>query len=239
MKILKTAKKAELFCAYVLEDCILQDGEYIVGDIEKDKLPDIYSEDKKHGIEVVQAERENDFKLDDVCRYCENNEYNYAKVNPWCEKKYPEKYYMSETNGKINMITGKEGAHKIDWMKDIYENEIRQKLIKLNKGNYSGITGKVDLCISIVHRLKDEYDAKLILFVYISIVRKFSKFFDKIYVITSSSIFILNPNNIKNIQPICESNCITNFDVTGDGYIKEIKYNYGDIVDRVVKYCEI
>ncbi len=44
-------------------------------------------------------------------------------------------------------------------MKPIYEREINKKLVKLNNGNYSGITNEIDLCISIIYRAKKLYDA--------------------------------------------------------------------------------
>lgn len=239
MNILKTAKHEELFCAFALEPYLFQDDEFTVGDIEKEKLPDIYRNDKSYGIEVVRCEADSDFKQVGVCKYAYQNDYDYQKVKTWCEKRFPSMYNISEIDGKIGLLYGTGGSHKVDWMKENYEEQIIKKLNKLNNGNYSGITGDIGLCISIIHRHKDEYDAKLILFVYINIIERYNKYFDKVYVITSSSIFLFNPDNVKKITPIYNGDCIVDFEIIEKDYIKEIRYDYTNIIDRLRKNYDL
>ena len=239
MNILKTAKHEELFCAFALEPYLFQDDEFTVGDIEKEKLPDIYRNDKSYGIEVVRCEADSDFKQVGVCKYAYQNDYDYQKVKTWCEKRFPSMYNISEIDGKIGLLYGTGGAHKVDWMKENYEEQIIKKLNKLNNCNYSGITGDIGLCISIIHRHKDEYDAKLILFVYINIIERYNKYFDKVYVITSSSIFLFNPDNVKKITPIYNGDCIVDFEIIEKDYIKEIRYDYTNIIDRLRKNYDL
>lgn len=235
MKILSSAKKPEIFCAYALTKYVFYSNDYVVGDIAKEKLPDIFSIDKKHGIEVVQAERECDFKIDRVWKPYNKFNGDFIKIKKFCDTKYPNEYILLEFDGKVGSFSVNEGAHIKDWMKDIYKEEIRKKLKKLNEGHYAGIIEEIDLCISIIQRSKDEYDVKLVLYQYFELFNKYNKRFKKIFIITSSNIFIFELENIKGISPIYYQNCIVDFNILGENYCLKLNYDYNDVVEKVYK----
>ena len=138
MRILSSAKKPEIFCAYALTKYVFYSNDYVVGDMAKEKLPDIFSIDKKHCIEVVQAEKECDFKIDRVWKLYNKFNGDFIKIKKFCDTKYPNEYILLEFDGKVGSFSVNEMAHSKDWMKDIYKEEIRKKLKKLNEGHYAG-----------------------------------------------------------------------------------------------------
>lgn len=235
MRILSSAKKPEIFCAYVLTKYVFYSNDYVVGDIAKEKLPDIFSIDKKHGIEVVQAEKECDFKIDRVWKLYKKFNGDFIKIKKFCDTNYPNEYILLELDGKVGSFSINEEAHSKDWMKDIYKEEIRKKLKKLNEGHYSGIIEEIDLCISIIQRSRDEYDAKLVLYQYFELFDKYNKGFNKIFIITSSNIFICELKNIKWISPIYYQNCIVDFNILGENYCLKLDYDYNDEIKKVYK----
>lgn len=235
IKILSSAKRPEIFCAYTLLTCVLCCSDYVVGDIAKEKLPDIFSVDKKHGIEIVQAEKECDFKIDRIWKLYNRFNGDFIEIKKFCDAKYPNEYILQEFNGKVGSFSVNEGAHSKDWMKDIYRGEIRKKLKKLHEGYYAGITGEMDLCVSIIQRSKDEYDAKLVLYQYFELFNKYNKGFNKIFVITSSNIFIFELEKIKGISPIYYQDCIVDFNILGENYCLKLNYDYNDVIEKVYK----
>ena len=87
----------------------------------------------------------------------------YYKIKQECDSKYPNEYVLTEDNGKLVAFSTNEGAHRIDWMANTYYEEIYKKLTKLNNGNYSNISEKMDLCVSIIYRRKHVYDINTLL----------------------------------------------------------------------------
>ena len=99
-----------------------------------------------------------DFKINRLWKLYEKYEGDYYKMKQECDSKYPNEYVLTEDNGKLVAFSTNEGAHRIDWMANTYYEEIYKKLTKLNNGNYSNISEKTDLCVSIIYRRKDVYD---------------------------------------------------------------------------------
>ena len=231
LKILSSAKRPEIICALALSENIFSKNNFIVGD-ENEKLPDIYNIKKTHGIEVVQIERACDFKINRLWKLYEKYEGDYYKIKQECDSKYPNEYVLTEDNGKLVAFSTNEGAHRIDWMANTYYEEIYKKLTKLNNGNYSNISEKMDLCVSIIYRRKDVYDINLILYEYLKCLKNFTLGFDEIYIITSQKIFIIKPNQIHSITPIYWQNSIVDFEIRGNDYLHELEYNYNETIEK-------
>ena len=94
---------------------------------------------------------------------CKEKKICYYKIKQKCDSKYPNEYVLTEDNGKLVAFSTNEGAHRIDWMANTYYEELYKKLTKLNNGNYSNISEKMDLCVSIIYRRKDVYDINTLL----------------------------------------------------------------------------
>lgn len=227
----QTAKQPEINAAKVLKFCVFKDTELVVGDQAQLKLPDIYSKELSIGIEVVQMERAEDLDTKYIWNEMEKNNGDFDLTKKFCDEKFPNKYHLEEYNGKVVCFIANGKPHRIDWMKPIYERETNKKLVKLNNGNYSGITNEIDLCISIIYRAKKLYDAKLIAYCYRQIAAKFQKAFNKLYIIESNKLFIIYLDKIKDIKPKIRQNIICDFEITGEDYIEEFEYgSYGTII---------
>ena len=59
---MSSARKEELFCAKVLESTLLSNITLSIGDSEKDHLPDLYTANHEYGLEVIQLEKQKDFR---------------------------------------------------------------------------------------------------------------------------------------------------------------------------------
>ena len=94
---------------------------------------------------------------------CKEKKICYYKIKQECDSKYPNEYVLTEDNGKLVAFSTNEGAHRIDWMANTYYEEIYKKLTKLNNGNYSNISEKIELCVSIIYRRKNVYDINTLL----------------------------------------------------------------------------
>lgn len=236
--ILYSAKRPEIICYIAINEYYFNDDTLIVWDEanKKLKLPDIYNTNYTYGIEVVQLEKDRDFKTNRVWKLYEKYNGDYDKIKSDCDSLYPNEYMLKEDNGLLCAFSTNGGAHSIDWMKDIYKDEIDKKLTKLNNGNYSSINGSVSLCISILQRHKQLYDVNLILYQYFEVVKNHEKGFDKIFVLTSDKMYILKPENVKTIQPKFEQNCIFDFDIDGKEYIVELDYDYNDVIEKTNDY---
>lgn len=236
--ILNSAKRPEIICYFALNEYYFNDDTLVVGDEanKKLKLPDIHNTNNTYGIEVVQLEKDCDFKINRVWKLYEKYNGDYDKIKSDCDLLYPNEYILTEYNGLLGSFYTNGGAHSIDWMKDVYKEEIDKKLVKLNNGNYSSINGNISLCISILQRRKRLYDVNLILYQYFEVVKNHKKGFDKIFVLTSDKMYILKPENVKNIQPKIWQNCIVDFDIEGNEYFVELDYDYNDVIEKTNDY---
>lgn len=218
------AKPPEIKCAKILVDFILPQDDWIVGDNEKDHLPDLYNRSRTHGIEVVQMEVDSDLDRKYVWNAMINSHNDFQKVKLYCDQYFPGQYHIAEYNGKVRSISSTEGAHYVDWMKEIYIRLLQKKLEKLNRGNYGGINGQIDLCISIDSRAKDQYDALLVTYCYWQLKEQYRDVFKKLFVIENEDVFVIDPTKFRNMVAIGDE-CIHNFQIEGDDDIKQFKWN--------------
>lgn len=237
MKFNGKPKWMEVFCAYAIEQTICF-KDLIVGDDGNKCLPDIYNGPKTLGIEVVQLEKDCDLDMKYVWQSYNQNNGNYQKVKEFCDKEYPGVYEIVEHNGKVGCFYSSEEAHTVDWMKEIYSNNLRKKLEKLNNGNYSGINSEILLCVSIIQRNKGLYDIQLILYLYQILTKQFNNEFSKIVVITFEKLYLLEPKKVENITPITSNDIIYDFKIKGENYLSIIEYDFDEINTITRKYFD-
>lgn len=222
----KTASWIEVFCAYSISNNIYPNEPLVVGDCSNEHLPDIYNIQKTLGIEIVQLEKDCDLDTKYVWNSYIEHDGNFEKIKEFCDSKYPNTYNLTEIDGKLGCFSTTEGAHSIDWMKEIYSKNLNNKLRKLNAGNYSGITKNIELCVSIIHRRKSLYDVLFILYLYLESAKQYENKFNKIIVITSTKLYVLEPHKVTNIHPIVYQGVICDFMVTGTDYLKTFDFDY-------------
>lgn len=235
LKINATAKKHEILCAALLSRYIFPQETLFVGDDGATRLPDIYTDNKRLGIEAVQMENAVDLDIKYIGKAMEDNKGDFAAVQRFCNEKYKNLYDLTEFEGKVACITDNLGSHSRDWMKCTYRQESYKKLSKLNKGNYSGIHGEMDLCVTMTARRKSVYDANLLTYEYMLCKVDVPKTFDKIFIVTTDCIFVVKPNNITEITPIVGHNCIVDFSIQGNDYLEEVPIDYNATAKTVFR----
>ena len=222
----KTASWIEVFCAYSIKNNIFPNESFVVGDCGNEHLPDIYNVSKTLGIEVVQLEKDSDLDTKYVWESYKKYDGNFEKIKEFCDTGYPNTYELTEIDGKLGCFSTTDGAHSIDWMKEIYLKNLNNKLRKLNSKNYSGITESIVLCVSIIHRRKTLYDVLLILYLYIESAKQYENKFDKIIVLTSTNLYVLEPQNVASISSIIYQGVICDFAISGKNYLKTFDFDY-------------
>ena len=121
--------------------------------------------------------------------------------------------------------------HAKDWVKQEYYSGLEKKHKKLNSGNYAGISGNVDLCICAIRRATTVFYPHLILYLYKKICEKQGgQEFQKIFYISSQSVFVIYPQNVTKITALEANGIIYDFRIEGDNYIQEKKYEINDFL---------
>ena len=101
--ILSSAKRPEIICYFALNEYYFNDDTLVVGDEsnKKLKLPDIYNANSTYGIEVVQLEKDCDFKTSRVWKLYNKYNGDYGKIKHDCDSLYPNEYTLTEYNGLL------------------------------------------------------------------------------------------------------------------------------------------
>lgn len=177
----KTAKYAEILTAVILSHTFFDGTNLYVGD--KEKVTDIYTKSRDIGIEVVQAEYLCDFLLDSYSKLSlrqglsldpVNNKKTKARVLSWSyNTNLDDKYVMEQFRARV-----------------------KDKLFKLNNGNYKKIKGEIDLALLSYMRVKDRVDANNFIKVYKEECCHYQKTFDKVFLIFSSGIYYIIDGDI-------------------------------------------
>ncbi len=178
----KTVKYQELLVAVILSKTFYETTDLYVGD--KEKITDIYTRDKKLGIEVVQAEYHSDFLLESYSKLLANKSSTPppSKANVSSKAKVLSWSYETDVDNEIVIQQFRE--------------RVKDKLNKLNHGNYAKIKNEVNLALLSYLRVKDEGDAKAFVNVYKENVKDVEKSFNKIFLIFSTGIYYLMDDNI-------------------------------------------
>lgn len=234
MIVNNNAKLMEVFCAYAIKEVFFCNETFEVGDLPQEYIPDIYNIEKTLGIEVVQLEQECDLDTKYVWAEYEKCDGNYEKIKKFCDEKFPGRYELMEYAGKLAAFSPSGGAHSVDWMLEINIRNLNNKLEKLNRQNYSGISGQLFLCTSITQRARTTYDALLVLYNLWQVSAHYTARFDKLIVVTSSHIYLFDLNKIRGISPIKNGGIICDIQVEGDNYSTIYEYDYDKVI-RITK----
>lgn len=230
MIVNNNAKLMEVFCAYAIKEVLFCNETFVAGDLPQEHIPDIYNIEKTLGIEVVQLEQACDLDTKYVWAEYEKCDGNYGKIKEFCDEKFPGRYELMEYAGKLASFSPFVGAHSVDWMSEINIRNLNNKLKKLNRQNYSGISGQLFLCASITQRARTIYDALLVLYNLWQASAQYTARFDKLIVVTSSHVYLFDLNKIREISPIKNGKIIYNIQVEGDNYSTIYEYDYNKVI---------
>lgn len=177
----KTAKYAEILTAVILSHTFFDGTNLYVGD--KEKVTDIYTKNKDIGIEVVQAEYLCDFLLDS---YSKLSIRNGLSLDPNNKKKTKARVLSWSYNTDLDD----------EYVMAQFRARVKDKLFKLNNGNYKKIKDETDLALLSYMRVKDNTDAKNFIKVYKEESVNYERTFDKVFLIFSSGIYYLMDGEI-------------------------------------------
>lgn len=168
----------ELFAKNILESFYFKNTKLFVGDNYEKRIPDIHSNDKKIGIEVVRAELKNDFLYNS---YLKKKKPSLKNIHLRSEIKILKGNIIYMPNNKIK-------KHTYDL--PILVQQTKQKIKKAKKGNYSACEN-LYLCVVSYYRLRDEEVVKK----YVEELKKLNQsVFEKIFLLFSTSLFIIDKN---------------------------------------------
>lgn len=237
------AKITEKLAAYIINSTYLLSSNLIVGDDPNQKLPDIFTDDHTLGIEVTECEYSRDFKKRKIYNFINEKGGDYDETIAYIKKHFPnDNFYPSSisdptTNSgkRVYSVSGTRYSHRRDWMKEEYIENCANKSKKLNEGNYSGISKSISLCVVMLERSQAIYDAELVLWSYLNHLEPNQKKFDNLFVINYTSLIVFKLSNIERIDAnVTENNTIIDFQITGTDYVNIIKYNYHEIITRLL-----
>lgn len=197
----KSARNEEVLMAIFLQKYFFREDELRVGDDSHNNIPDIYNESKTVGIDVVRMELENDFKAEKIYGNFEKHSGNYKAM--LTDKKAGKIIKENEglfvnADGVVTAWTHKEeGGLPLDYLKEIYNKNLKNKIENLNNGNYSGIKGEVSLAIISDKRYKGDYDIEILLRQYGKIMSN-EKSFDNLFVLFTSGIYKIDRKMVIN-----------------------------------------
>ena len=178
----------------------------IIGDDNVKHLPDLWDKDRTNGFEFVQCELDCDLDAKNIYKALKLNKNNYNKTIEMLKRdNFPiDEYSFQRYGSKIGSFSHKESGRSYGYLAPIYEKNIRNKLEKLNKGNYSGCQ-RCSLVISNIERSKDKSDVDLVKKIYERLSLNYTEKFDNVYVITTTGIYRI----ANDIEIMVEYKCST------------------------------
>lgn len=187
------------------------------GDSQKYKLPDLYTEDKKLGIEVTACELDVDYYLRELKEECAKVNFNLNKCIQ-IRNRYEKKAIFAKLKERIGYNSNVENKHifiidkdgdklknihinldviNIGFVPYIFAKMYEIKLKKLHRGNYNGVNEK-NLAVSSLLRVKNIESAKLCFYMYeLSNSKNYNEYFNKTYLIFRQGIFIFGKDEIE------------------------------------------
>lgn len=213
----KSAKNTEIMMAYFLRKKIYQNMLLFVGD-EHGKFPDIHNANATIGIEVVQAEQAEDFVANLIWSKFDEYRADATKLKHYINHKlshYSIKLFVSD--GKVEAWSTNDLGHSAYYSKRLFFTILNKKLDKLNSGNYSAISGEINLAILSVYRSRPEKHVREILNEYLKIKPYYRRNFNKIYILFTDALYEINGKKINRYE-------ITNED------LEELKNDFGCVV---------
>ena len=211
----------EVLAIQFVNDYISPNNIWNVGADTNLNLPDIYSDKRDIGFEVVRCEAKIDFTHNDITKEFIKINYDYNKYQEI--KSYDENHIFNKLNLKLTVIDNKiaassttEYGHSLDWMLEDYKNTIDKKLKKLNNGNYS-LCENVSLIILNLDRANSLFSAEQVQKAYLEVKNKYAMTFDNIYYITTDGIYVINDiglYTLKIFDDIEYSQCVKKMKMT-------------------------
>lgn len=196
---------SEVFAKNVLQEFYYKNKKLYLGDNYNLRLPDIYDKTKTIGIEVGQAELVEDFLIEAINNEIYKNKcglLNSKKLqqslNSFYNKPLIKKHLKILSLPKTDVVaffpTPKARKFKVEV--PVFVNLIKEKIERAQKGNYKGCK-EINLCIVSIYRIRD-----------LPLVKKIAKElkqinqteFNKIFIILSSSLFVIKDNKIEIID---------------------------------------
>lgn len=177
-----------IVCKYLYgEDLWLGD------DNSEKKLSDLRNKDYSYGFEIVRCEIEIDHMGWVVSKKLEQNEYmlNDSSKNE-LEKITSSNYFFDcSKNGEVRLY----GPSISGNLEDIFRRNIKNKLEKISKGNYSDCT-KTALVISTIDRARNEFDANVVFKIYQECCNGSKEKFDDVFLVTTSGIYSVGKERV-------------------------------------------
>lgn len=206
----------EVLSGLIIDRYILKNNIINIGDSQQEKLPDIFTNDKKFGFEATRCESEMDFYHDDFQKYLDSINYDYntykhideAKTHKEVASLIDDKLFEKIKKYKINVVVDNDRivsstpgfiSHKKVWLKPVYLNSLNKKLKKLNNGNYSGCSN-VSLVLVMISEIVGIEQADIIKNIYSSIYNNYQNKFSSIYLFTTDDIFEITNKEVKLIH---------------------------------------
>lgn len=190
LNISKNAKPPEILAAHFLQYYFFPNIELIVGD--DDKLPDIYKPDKTMGIEVVQCGVESDLDMKYLVKKCKECDSDYHAVMNYANENYAwHNYSACNIDGKAVSFVSHNFLHRTKSLYKAFSDNLYKKYLKLQKENYSGIKGDINLCLVNFHRACGCAELDFIMSCCMELDHKFEKRFNNIYVLFHGWIAVI------------------------------------------------
>lgn len=191
----KTINFSELFAKNVLQQYYYKNLSLQVGDNYFLRLPDIYNADHSIGIEVGQAELQQDYLYETLAKELEQQPTLGGKVALLQKKLNSRPVLKKEIENIQRMNNGTQILAKFPVMKakkipkelPIFVGLTQEKVLRANKGNYKGCK-QINLCIVSYYRKRDY---KLVQ-QYANALTGFEKLpFTRVFLILSTSLFVI------------------------------------------------
>ena len=184
----------ETLIGLIAQDYICN-SELILGDDGMNHLPDLHAKDNSIGYEIVQSELVCDYQKNTIYKVMAEEGFEYARV--WkrlAQKKFPINNFSFSCNseGIIVSFKHKEFFRKVNYLNEIHLKNIRNKLQKLNNGNYSSCK-QINLIICSIARPRGFYEAEQVNMLYDKEMSGFKKSFDNVFLITNKGVYWVYP----------------------------------------------
>lgn len=191
VKILNNARPSEILVAHFLGHFIFKEMDLIVGD--SPCIPDIYNSNRTLGVEVVQIELESDLDKKKIARFAESGVEFKEVVSLVNEKYRNHKYRVCNVNGKACGIISEDFLFRTRKLFNIIDKSLKSKNQKLEKGNYSNITGEIDLCLVNMYRNFGDREIEYIL----TKCNDLKMSFKRIFVLLRSKLVVIENGRIR------------------------------------------
>lgn len=160
-------------------------------------LPDLFNEDKSTGFEIVQCELDSDLNTKLIYKAIREkgirNEDVADALRTFNSPSFDKSNYSFsiDNNGLIAGFTQNSLGRSPGYLQAILERNIKLKIEKMLKGNYSACKN-LYLVLSNIERAKDKSDAELTKGIYHKLIKDKTQKFKDVFLVTTSGIYSLD-----------------------------------------------